>query len=245
MRTVSEVSRLTGVSVRALHHYDRVGLLKPAAVTEAGYRLYDEAALERLQQILLYRELEFPLKEIKQILDSPGFERELALEQQITLLTLKKERLEGLIDLAREIKQKGESKMDFKAFETKQIEEYTEKAKEAWGQTKEYREFEKKASGRSTEQQQALAAKLMEIFAEFGAIKTLPPESEVVQAQVQKLQQFLTAHYYTCTKEILSSLAELYAAGGEFTRNIDQAGGAGTGAFVKEAVKAYCGSATK
>ena len=101
MRTVKQVSELTGVSVRTLHHYDAIGLLKPAAVTKAGYRLYDDAALERLQQILLFRELQFPLKEIKMILESPCFDRDQALEQQITLLTLRKEQLEKLIDLDR------------------------------------------------------------------------------------------------------------------------------------------------
>ena len=74
MKTVHEVSRISGVSVRTLHHYDAIGLLKPTAVTEAGYRLYDDAALARLQNILLYRELEFPLKEIKAILDQPEFD---------------------------------------------------------------------------------------------------------------------------------------------------------------------------
>jgi DNA-binding transcriptional MerR regulator len=75
MKTVNEVSKLTGISVRTLHHYDEIGLLTPTAVTEAGYRLYDDTALERLQHILLFRELEFPLKDIKDILDSPDFER--------------------------------------------------------------------------------------------------------------------------------------------------------------------------
>ena len=74
MKTVHEVSRISGVSVRTLHHYDAIGLLKPTAVTEAGYRLYDDAALARLQDILLFRELEFPLKEIKAILDHPEFD---------------------------------------------------------------------------------------------------------------------------------------------------------------------------
>ena len=74
MKTVHEVSRISGVSVRTLHHYDAIGLLKPTAVTEAGYRLYDDAVLARLQNILLYRELEFPLKEIKAILDHPEFD---------------------------------------------------------------------------------------------------------------------------------------------------------------------------
>ena len=86
MKTVKEVSRLSGVSVRTLHHYDAIGLLKPTRVTEAGYRLYDDTALARLQAILLFRELQFPLKEIKAILDSPNFDQQEALAQQIRIL---------------------------------------------------------------------------------------------------------------------------------------------------------------
>ena len=88
MKTVKEVSNLTGVSIRTLHHYDKIGLLNPAKVTDAGYRLYDDASLCRLHAILLLRELQFPLKDIKQILDAPGFDTMEALEQQIELLEL-------------------------------------------------------------------------------------------------------------------------------------------------------------
>ena len=123
MRTVNDVSRLTGVSIRTLQYYDRIGLLPPAQRTEAGYRLYDDTALERLQQILLFRELGFSLDEIKDILDSPGFDRGRALTQQIELLTLKKQRLEAMIALAREIREKGEKNMSFEAFDNKKIEE--------------------------------------------------------------------------------------------------------------------------
>ena len=94
MKTVKEVSRITGVSVRTLHHYDAIGLLKPTAVTEAGYRLYDDAALERMQSILLFRELQFPLKDIKRILDAPDFDPMAALAQQVHLLEMQREHLE-------------------------------------------------------------------------------------------------------------------------------------------------------
>ena len=125
MMTVREVSELTGVSVRALHHYDELGLLKPTAVTEAGYRLYDESSLVRLQSILLFRELQFPLKDIGAILDSPSFDRNKALDQQIRLLELQKEHLENLIDLARGMKLVGVKRMtDFTAFDTKKIDDY-------------------------------------------------------------------------------------------------------------------------
>ena len=95
MKTVKQVSKLTGVSVRTLHHYDSIGLLKPTQVTEAGYRLYDDTALQRLQTILLFRELQFPLREIRTILDSPGFDPRDALEQQICLLELQRQQMES------------------------------------------------------------------------------------------------------------------------------------------------------
>ena len=144
MKTVKQVSEMTGVSIRALHHYDAIGLLRPTAVTASGYRLYDDTALEKLQQIMLFRELEFPLRDIKEIMDRPDFDRDKALEQQIALLTLKKERIENLIDLARVIKRMGVKYMSFEAFDTKKLDEYAAQAKAAWGATPEYREFEEK-----------------------------------------------------------------------------------------------------
>lgn len=90
MMTVKEVSKLTGVSIRTLQYYDAIGLLLPTEYTETGYRLYDDTVMQRLQQILLYKELEFPLKEIKTILNAPDFDRNKALEQQIEMLLMKK-----------------------------------------------------------------------------------------------------------------------------------------------------------
>ena len=241
MRTVNEVSKLTGISVRTLHHYDAVGLLKPTAFTQAGYRLYDDTALERLQQILLFRELEFPLKDIKKIIESPDFDRGRALEQQIELLTLKKEHLENLIDLAREIKKNGANTMDFKAFDKSKIDKYAAEAKAAYGETAEYREFEEKSKGRTNEETARLNMRLMSLFAEFGAIKGVSPESEEAQNKVKELQDFISDNFYTCSDEILYSLGIMYAGGGELMVNIDKAGGEGTAEFVCRAMAAYCG----
>ena len=119
MKTVHEASQISGVSVRTLHHYDAIGLLRPTAATEAGYRLYDDTALARLQSILLFRELAFPLKEIKRIMDDPQFDQATALEQQIRLLELQQEHLSRLIDLARETMKTGVTNMDFTAFDTR------------------------------------------------------------------------------------------------------------------------------
>lgn len=175
MITVHEVSKLTGVSVRTLQYYDKIGLLHPAKYTDSGYRLYDDAALVKLQQILLFRELEFPLKDIKLIMDSPDFDYRKALEQQIDLLTLKKEHLENLLNLARGIKAIGVNKMDFTAFDTSKIDEYAEKAKASWGNTPEYHEFEEKSKHRTVQENQILSTQMMSIFAEFGTMRDLPP----------------------------------------------------------------------
>lgn len=239
--TVNEVSKLTGVSIRALQYYDKIGLLKPSGYTESGYRLYDDTALERLQQILLFKELEFPLKEIKEILSSPEFDRMKALEQQITLLTLRKEHLENLIAFAREIKLTGVKTMDFSVFDTGKMDEYAKKAKEQWGKTPEYQEFEERYRNRSREETQASGREFMQIFAELGKLKGVPPESDDVQELVRKLQEYITENFYTCSEKILLELGRMYAGGGEFADNIDGAGGKGTAEFAAEAIRIYCG----
>ena len=231
MMTVNEVSKLTGVSIRTLQYYDKIGLLHPAEYTGAGYRLYDDAALETLQQILLFRELEFPLKDIKKIVGSPDFDRSKALEQQIELLTLKKEHLENLIDLAKGLKLRGVRHLKFDAFDTKKIDEYAAQAKASWGTTPAYREFEEKSKGRTREQDQNIALGLMDIFSEFGAIKDADPGSVGAQALVKKLQDYI---------EILSGLGKMYAGGGDFTKNIDSYGGEGTAEFAHRAIEIYC-----
>ena len=240
MMTVHEVSRLTGVSVRALQYYDGIGLLRPAEYTEAGYRLYDEAALERLQQIMLFRELEFPLKEIRRILESPDFDRKKALEQQIELLTMKREHIDDLIRLAQGIKLTGGIFMDFEAFDKKKLEEYAARARASWGATPEYREFEEKNSGKTLAEIKDTGNRLMGLLAEFNTMRAGGPASPEAQAQVRRVQDFITDHYYTCSKEVLAGLGKMYGSGGEFTENIDKAGGPGTAVFAAEAIRVYC-----
>ncbi len=241
MMTVNEVSKLTGVSIRTLQYYDKIGLLKPTSYTEAGYRQYDDTVLERLQQILLFRELEFPLKDIKGIIDSPDFDRNRALEQQIELLTLKKEHLENLITFARGIHGIGVKTVNFSAFDTSKIDEYAKQAKEQWGTTKEYKEYIEKAGNRTKEEDQILSEEFMEFFAKFGQMKEMNPSCEEVQNQVKAMQDFITMHLYHCSNEILSCLGWMYAGGGSMTENIDAAGGVGTAEFTAEAIRIYCG----
>ena len=240
MRTVKEVSELTGVSVRTLHHYDAIGLLKPTKVTEAGYRLYDDTALSRLQTILLFRELQFPLREIKSILDSPDFDADEALEQQIKLLELQHKRLEKLISFARRIRDKGVTTMNFEVFDTTEIEQYKEEAKAKWGGTEAYRQYEEKAAGRSDFEDKEIADRFMALFAELGSLRHLSPAAKEVQEKVADLQEFITANYYECTDELLSGLGQMYVADERFKRNIDKAGGEGTAEFVSQAISKYC-----
>ena len=149
MKTVKTVSQITGVSVRTLHHYDAIGLLRPTRVTEAGYRLYDDTALRRLQTILLFRQLQFPLKEIKEILDAPGFDPMEALQAQIHLLELQKKHLEKLISHARKIQTTGVIPMDFSTFDTAEIDKYTAEAKAKWGKTEAWQQFQQKTAGQT------------------------------------------------------------------------------------------------
>lgn len=240
MKTVKEVSKLTGVSVRTLHHYDAIGLLKPSQVTQAGYRLYDDAALARLQTILLLRTLQFPLKEIREILDRPGFDPADALAQQIELLELQRKHLDGLIAHARRIQSTGVMHMDFSAFDTTEMDRYAAEARAKWGKTDAYREYEAKTAGQTPAQMQDTGDSLMDIFAKLGTIRHLSPASPEAQALIAQLQSFITAHYYTCTRQILRGLGQMYIAGDSMTENIDKAGGPGTAQFAYQAIEIYC-----
>ena len=235
---IKEFARLSGVSVRTLHYYDQIGLLRPAVVDEqTGYRFYDEASLLRMQEILFYRELDFPLKSILEILSSPHYNKEEALMEQKELLTLKKERLERLIG-AIDGALKGENVMS--AFDNSKMEQYMEQAKERWGKSEAWQEFEVKSAGRTVETEKDLSEQLMDIFAQLGALRDQAPDSEPVQQIVAALQQFITDNYYTCTKEILRNLGQMYTTIGSMKDNIDARGGAGTAELAGLAIEIYC-----
>lgn len=232
MKTVKEISQLTGISVRTLHYYDEIHLLKPTETTDSGYRLYDDTALERLHRILLFRELQFPLKEIKMILDSPDFDAKAALKEQIKMLEMQKNRLDEIIHSARELLEKGVEHMDFSAFDKTEIENYTKEAKQKWGHTDSYKEYEQRHSDFADNTEE-----FMQIFAEIGEIKQLPPNSREAQRLIRKLQNFITEHYYTCTEGILKGLGQMYIADERFKNHIDKVGGIGTAAFIEKAIQ--------
>lgn len=239
---IKEFARLTGVSVRTLHYYDEIGLLRPAFVDEKnGYRDYDEKSLERMVEILFYRELEFPLKSIAEILSSPDYDKTAAICKQKELLKLKKDRLEKLIS-ALDKAEKGEIPMN--TFNNNEYEtarrQYADEAKQRWGNTDSYKESEKKTAGYSADKWGEVNAGLNAVLAEFASIKDVEaPESEKAQLLVKKLQTYITDNFYTCTPEILAGLGQMYVADERFKSNIDKNGN-GTAEYISESIKIYC-----
>ena len=240
MLSVKQVSKITGISIRALHHYDAIGLLKPTRVTESGYRLYDDTAMEKLYMILIFRELGLSLKEIAAILHAPDYDRNRVLEKQITVMQERISKLQDRIVLARGILTVGVKYMDFENFDPKKMDEYSAQAKTLYGKTDAYKEFQQKSARRTKEQEQDLGAQVMDFFARLGKMRPCEPDCDAAQAWAKELQAFFTAHYYNCTPQILNGLGQMYIAGGEMTDNIDRAGGEGTAEFVSKAIEIYC-----
>lgn len=241
---IKEFAELTGVSVRTLHYYDEIDLLKPSFVDEQnGYRFYDETSLERMQEILFYRELDFSLKSIAEILASPNYDKQKALVEQKRLLTLKKDRLERLI-AALEQAEKGEITMS--AFDNSEYEtarqQYEDEAKQRWGDTDAYKESQAKTAGYSKDKWNDVLIGMNSVFAEFAECKKCGDgaDSDTAQQLVKKQQDYITANFYQCTDDILSGLGQIYVCDERFKNNIDSHG-EGTAEFVAEAIKIYCG----
>ena len=236
---IKEFAGFTGVSVRTLHYYDEIGLLTPAFVDRStGYRFYDENSLLRMQEILFYRELDFSLKSIGEILSSPNYDKNKALKEQKHLLTLKKERLERLIS-AIDGAVKGENVM--KAFDNSKFEKYKNEAKEKWGKTDAYKEHAERTKNYSKQKWNDLAEGMDHIMAEFAVCmkKGDSPDSAEVQKLVKMLQDHISENYYLCTNQILTGLGQMYVADERFRNNIDKHAD-GTAAFICEAIEVYC-----
>lgn len=240
---IKEFAELTGVSVRTLHYYDEIGLLKPCYVDDQnGYRFYDEASLERMQEILFYRELDFPLKSITKILASPNYDKQKALAEQKRLLTLKKVRLERLI-VALEQTEKGEITMS--AFDNSEYEtarqQYEDEAKQRWGGTDAYNESQAKTAGYSKEKWNEVLDSMNGVLAEFAECKKCgeSADGDTAQRLVKKLQDYITANFYHCTDDILAGLGQMYVCDERFKNNIDSHD-EGVAEFVSEAIKIYC-----
>lgn len=246
---IKEVADMVGISVRTLHHYDEIGLLKPESVTEAGYRLYSEKDLEKLQQILFFKELDFDLKTIKEILNDPNFDRKRALELHRQLLIKKRDRLNKIIEcventiesVERGIKMSKENM--FKAFDMSEIEKhqqkYAEETKQKYGHTDAYKESMEKTSKYTKNDWENIMQRASEIYTEIASLMDRSPEDEEVQRAVAKWRQHITDNFYYCTIDIFRGLGELYVLDERFKNNIDKIK-EGLAEFLSEAIKIYC-----
>ncbi|MFS5786686.1 MerR family transcriptional regulator [Streptococcus agalactiae] len=214
MKTVKEISHISGISVRTLHYYDEIDLLSPSFVGENGYRYYDDESLIKLQEILLFKEL----------------------VDQIRWLELKKQRLEEVIEHAKSI-QRGKNMSDFTAYNQEELEAFQEEARTRWGDTDSYKEFE---NSHSKNDFSMISQAMSQIFKDFGQLKELSPTDEKVQKQVQILQDYITAQFYNCTNDLLASLGIMYIQDERFQKSIDNWGGQGTALFVSKAIDSYC-----
>lgn len=239
---ISEVAKLSGVTVRTLHYYDEIGLLKPSDTTEAGYRVYSNKDLETLQQILFFRELDFPLNEIKEIMTNPNYNKNEALNKHKELLMEKRKRIDGLIALINKTI-KGDNIMSFKEFDNSRIEEnkrkYSEEVKTRWCNTDAYKEYEKKTSSYDKNSWNTINEEMIEILKEFANNRNEDPNSHIVQSLVEKWRSYITSNFYNCTKEILSGLGLMYIGDERFKENIDKYG-EGTAEFMAKAIEIYC-----
>lgn len=239
---INEVAKLTGITVRTLHYYDEIGLLSPSEITEAGYRIYNDDALVTLQQILFFKELDFPLSDIKEIMTNPHYNKKQTLVKHRELLVQKRDHLDGIITLV-DNTIKGDNTMSFKEFDMSEIEanknKYAQEVKELWGETNEYKESEKKTSVYDNTQWEMLIGEGSEILKAFGENRNILPYSAKAQELVKCWQEYITKSFYECTKEILSCLGMMYVGDERFTQNIDK-NGKGTAEFMAKAIELYC-----
>lgn len=239
---IHELAKMSGVTVRTLHYYDEIGLLKPSEITEAGYRLYDEENIAALQQILFFRELGFSLNAIRDIMGNPHYDKTEALKKQKELLIQKRSRLDGLIALL-DKHIKGENTMSFKEFDSRELEaarnRYADEVKARWGGSDTFCEYAAKTEGYDDRHWSLLAGEGAQILQQFSRLRHLPPEDNAAQELVEAWQAYISANFYRCTKEILSCLGSMYIEDERFQKNIDK-NGEGTAAFMAKAIAVYC-----
>jgi len=246
---IKEVANLAGVSVRTLHHYDQIGLLKPDSVNEAGYRHYSRQNLERLQQILFFKELGFDLRAIKQILDSPGFDRLQALEAHRKALQEKKKRLEALIGSVEKTIEsiKGGIEMPdkelFSSFNMEEIkkhqQQYAEEAKQKYGHSEAYRESQARVARYDETRWAEIMARSDVIYRTLAGLMDRDPADPEVQEAVDQWRQLISDNFYNCSLEIFRGLGDLYVDDPRFTASIDKYG-SGLARFMREAMHCYC-----
>lgn len=245
---VKEVADIVGVSVRTLHHYDQIGLLKPASLTPAGYRLYTEDDLLTLQQILFFKELDFSLEEIKSILYSLDFDRKRALIVHKELLVEKKKRLEKIIQSVDKTINSFEGGIEmnkdemFGAFDMTEMEKfkdkYAEEVREKYDK-KVVDECEKRTSSYTKKDWTLIQKEGDEIYIKIASLMDKGPENNQIQEEIERFRNYINTNFYKCTIEIFRGLGDLYVSDQRFTENIDKYK-SGLAKFLREAMNIYC-----
>src|SRR5262245_17973091 len=214
---------MASVSVRTLHHYDHIGLLKPTSVSPAGYRLYVDADLGRLQQVLFFRELGFGLQEIKLIVDSPSFDRKEALRAHRRFLVEEQKRFGRLVDLVdRTIDALGggaamTDRERFAGFDEATLEEYRKEARQRWGQSEAYKESERRTAGYSPADWEAIKVEGEEITLAIAALSERDPSDPEVQRWIARHHSQIDQRFYTCPPSIYRALGDGYFDDPRFT----------------------------
>lgn len=236
--SIKDTADLVGVSIRTLHYYDEIGLLTPRKDPQNGYRYYSEEDISRLEQILFFRELEFSLHEISDILAHPEYDISFALKKQSILLRKKRDHLDRLINMINElVEETSEENMEMNETELKQ--RYAEEARERWGATEAYKESQRRTKKYTEEDEIRIQKEADAIFDAFAEYRGTAPDDPKVQLLVKDWQDHISRYYYHCTKEILKGLGQMYVADERFQKNIDRHGD-GTAALMSAAIAYYC-----
>ncbi|WP_228409532.1 MerR family transcriptional regulator [Radiobacillus deserti] len=249
MYRIKEVAKMAGISVRTLHYYDRIGLLRPEEVKENGYRYYSDEDCARLQQILFFKELGFSLKNIQATIDRPDFDRRKALMNHQKLLEEKKQRLEKILQSVEKTiesldggKQMSIEEM-FEPFDMKKIEEhqkkYEQESKELYGHTDAYKESARRVKQYTEEDWRRIKEQNDEIYGGLIRLINHDPRDVEVQSLIGRYRQSITDYFYECTPEIFRGLGGLYISDERFRKNIDQYQH-GLAAFMSKAIEVYC-----
>jgi len=238
---INEVAKIANISIRTLHYYDQINLLKPLRINSSGYRIYDENSLKELKQILLLKEIGFNLDEIKHVINGKNWENKASFEIQKALLEKKRDRLNKLIRLVDDYI-KGEKIMSFKEFSKREMneikEKYKEEVNEKWGESKAMQQFKDRKY--SKEELTKVVNSTNQIFYSFSLINKTLPESKEAQNLVGKLKEHFNTYYYDCDNALLKQLGDMYINDERYKKNLDKYG-EGTALFISKAINVYCG----
>lgn len=244
--TVKAVADIAGVSVRTLHHYDEIGLLKPAAHTAARYRLYADRDLERLQQVLFFKELGFDLKEIKRILSDPHFDRSRALVEHRKLLTERQERIRRLIrsvDRTLKAMQKG-NQMNAQMFDGFDAAQYEEEARQRWAKSPQFEESVRRTKAYTKADWAEIQREAREVVNGLAALTDRDPADPAVQQWISRHHRQINDRFYPCSAEVYRGLADMYVADPRFAANYEKVK-PGLTQFMRDAMHLYADALEK